>query len=137
MNHEQVIVLVEVVVLATNIAMAVYQAKWFNAHMSVVAVFDHWPWALGYVVGLGAIWVFSREWFLVLECLLIRMVFFNVILNYFRHPRKPFFYIHSDDQGGSFIDKLESEIYGKYYPIAWIIEVLLLISINWFCRNPV
>lgn len=93
---------------------------------------NHTTWAMAFAALIGGAWALERYdyWFmgaLVLE----HFVFFSPFLNFFRRPRKPFFYISSVGIKGSLWDKLFIKIQPAY-PYIWIGALISFALINIF-----
>lgn len=125
----------EIITAILNIGMAFYQAKWFDAHMNGKTKFNHWPWAMFYGILLGFSYFIDHSIILVVELLLIRGILFNIALNLTRKKvNLPVFYIHAAKEGGSWIDRIEGFIFGRWYPLFWATEFIGLVLLNIFFR---
>lgn len=121
----------EILALFLNESMAYYQARWFDAHMDGKTRFNHWPWGLFYMISLVFLYFIDHSIPLVVEVLLIRMIFFNISLNLLRRKvNLAIFYIHAAKENGSWIDRIELFVLGKWYPFFWAIELLAWIFLN-------
>lgn len=113
-------ILYEALFLAVIIAIADYQAHRISNGHSI----NHWQWGIVWGILIGGAWWLEQlaPWFL-LALLLEHFVFFAPLLNFYRKPRQPFFYIHSVGKGGSGWDFILQKT-GKLYPFIWIAGVL-------------
>jgi|SRR5882757_4157971 len=126
----------ESVVLVLIFAMCFYQAKLFDSHKIVGWKFIHWPWALFYINIM--LWAYFIDYsvVLVLEILLLRMIFFNILLNRLRTPKKDWWYIsNGKTPGSSWIDGIETKLYGPFYRWIWLIFLAFWIFLNFKYKN--
>lgn len=121
----------ESVVLVLIFAMTLYQAILFNRNKTEGWKFIHWPWALFYINIMLWAYFIDNSIVLVSEILLLRMIFFNIILNGLRHPQKSFFYISDGSTpGSSWVDKIETTLYGPIYPVIWALFITFWVFLN-------
>src|SRR4051812_49367455 len=85
------------------------------AHNRYVSPTFHFLWAAVYLLPCLVIAVLSASVWLLIALLMVRFVFYNVILNVWR--TRPFFYIHSG-VNGSWWDDIELKWSGAY-PYLW------------------
>lgn len=97
----------EVLFFFGNMAIADYHASLFDHQKKINHTF--WALVVGVVIGVFT-WASRWDWWFAGALLAERMWCFNPMLNLIRH--KPFFYVHSDKVGGSWLD---SKI-GNAYP---------------------
>lgn len=115
--------------LLATIAIAIYQANFYNAHMADGKTLNHPLWFLFYCIPVIIEYLVWKNLGLVLLAFLIRGVVFSPLLNYLRKPRKAFFYIHgTGGKGSSFLDGLLMKI-NKAYPYVWGMELAGLIAL--------
>lgn len=117
----------EIMFLAPIIATASYHAHRFNNHVKTGQLF-HMLWSLVF----GALivfmcWLMYWNYILAAALVLERFVFFNPLLNFFRRPRKPFFYINSE-KNGSWLDRVLTKV---YKPV-WVAGLAGLIILQFF-----
>lgn len=120
----------ELTILVINFSMAYYQAKWFDSHKDGKTKFLHWTWAAFYINVVGWSYFIDYSIILPVELILVRMISFNFFLNRLRTPKKPWFYISNQKEGGSWVDRIETFLYGKFYPEIWGIYCLGFIYFN-------
>lgn len=121
----------ESVVLVLIFAMTLYQAILFNRNKTEGWKFIHWPWALFYINIMLWAYFIDNSIVLVSEILLLRMIFFNISLNLLRRPKKPFFYISDGSTpGSSWVDQIETKLYGPIYPFIWGVFLTFWIFLN-------
>jgi len=91
---------------------------------------NHTVWGLVFVTlgGIG-LW-FQFSWWFAAALVIEHFIFFAPLLNFLRHPRKPFFYISSQPKTGSIWDKWLIKI-ESIYPYLYIIAVIGFILIQW------
>lgn len=118
-------VLVQTGYLLLNIAIARYQAYRFDKLQKRIS---HTLWLFYYAAAGVAIWLPYKNWALVAAVLLMHLPIFNTFLNYFRTPRRAFFYTHPEDPHGSNIDKL----WGEAYPAVFFFVSIAYIVIQFF-----
>jgi hypothetical protein len=118
-------VLVQIAYLLVNIAIAKYQAYRFDHQRKRIS---HTLWLTGYAAAGLAIWLPFKNWYLVAAVLLMHLPVFNTFLNYFRTPRRAFFYTHPEDPYGSKIDKL----WGGAYPAVFFFVSISYIIIQFY-----
>jgi hypothetical protein len=113
----------EILFLMIQVWVADYQSQQFDAGKSI----SHTLWAaiMGAII-VVAWYICGKNYWLIAALLIIRFVFFSILLNFMRHPRKPFFYLGS---GGSVMDGILLKIQ-KAYPLLWSAMFLLLIFIQ-------
>jgi hypothetical protein len=81
-----------------------------------------------YMAACFAVWPPYKNYCLVAALLLMHLPVFNSALNYFRVPRRAFFYTHPEDPHGSKIDKL----WGDAYPAVFFFVSISYIVIQFF-----
>ena len=98
----------ELLFLFMNLAIAEYHASLFDNNKKI----NHFWW--GCAVG-GVIVLFTYagkwDWWFFGALIAERMWCFNPMLNFLRKPKKPFFYVHSDKVGGSWLDSIIGDAY--------------------------
>lgn len=105
----------EAIFLGFIIVFADIQANMINDNKPI----NHYSWGavFGLLMGIG--WVFENyNWWFMGALILEHFVFFSPLLNFFRRPRKPFFYISSVGKTGSLWDSLLIKVIG-FYPEIW------------------
>jgi hypothetical protein len=107
-------ILFEVIFLGFIVVIAHWQAEQFTEQKAI----NHWVWFFIFSALIVGAWLLEERsyWFagaLALE----HFVLFSPILNFFRTPRMPFFYIHKA-KGGSLWDSVLIKL-GKAYPFIW------------------
>ncbi len=107
-----------------NLALADYHASQFNKDKTI----SHTLWfcIMVFIVALFT-WVSRWNWYFCGSLVLERIWAFNPLLNYFRKPRKPFFYTHSG-KGGSWID---SKI-GNSYPYIFVGSLIGFVILQFY-----
>lgn len=118
-------VLVQLGYFLLNIVIAKYQAHRFDTQQKRIS---HTFWLIGYTVACFAAWLPGSNWHLVAAVLLMHLPVFNTFLNYFRTPRRAFFYTHPEDPHGSKIDKL----WGEAYPAVFFFVSISYIVVQFF-----
>jgi len=92
----------------------------------------HFCWGLLFALLIaGAWWLEDRDYWFGGALILQHFCFFAPILNFCRHPRMPFFYVHSDPKKGSIWDRLLKPV-EKAYPYIWGIGLIGFALINIF-----
>jgi len=112
--------------IAINVIMAGIHANMIKEGKKI----KHGLWGGGYLIGLVAL-CFAYDWggfnwWLLLDGLLIRKVFFDIPLNLFRGL--PFFYVSSTTT--SIIDRFHNSVFGKHSEIYMTIYFLASIYIT-------
>jgi hypothetical protein len=118
-------VLIQAVYLVLNIAIAKYQAHRFDRQQKRIS---HTLWLTCYTATCLVIWWPYKNYYLVAALLLMHLPVFNAFLNYFRTPRRAFFYTHPEDPRGSKIDKL----WGEAYPAVFFFVSISYIVVQFF-----
>jgi hypothetical protein len=118
-------VLIQIVYLILNVAIAKYQAYRFDHQQKRIS---HTLWLIGYTATCLVIWWPYKNYYLVAALLLMHLPIFNSFLNYFRTPRRAFFYTHPEDPHGSKIDKL----WGDAYPAVFFFVSISYIVVQFF-----
>lgn len=118
-------VLVQVVYVLLNIGIAKYQAHRFDKLQKRIS---HTLWMTYYAAACLLAWPLFKNWYLVAAVVLIHLPVFNTFLNYFRTPRRAFFYTHPEDPRGSRIDKL----WGDAYPAVFFFASIAYIVIQFY-----
>jgi hypothetical protein len=118
-------VLVQAGYILLNVAIARYQAYRFDKLQKRIS---HTLWLTYYAAAGFAIWPLFKNWYLVAAVLLMHLPVFNTFLNYFRTPRRAFFYTHPEDPRGSKIDKL----WGDAYPAVFFFVSIAYIVIQFY-----
>jgi carbon starvation protein CstA len=118
-------VLIQAVYLVLNMGMAKYQAYRFDRQQKRIS---HTLWLMYYMAACLAIWPLYKNYYLVAALLLMHLPVFNAFLNYFRTPRRAFFYTHPEDPRGSLIDK----IWGESYPAVFFFSSISYIVVQFF-----
>lgn len=115
--------------LLATIAIAIYQANFYNAHMADGKTLNHPLWFFYYLIPTALDYLTWKNWWLVLLALIIRGVVFSPLLNFLRKPRESFFYVHGNGgKGSSTIDSLLEKI-NKIYPYIWGVELAGLVAL--------
>lgn len=118
--------------LLTTIAIARYHAYLFDVKQQRI---DHTFWAAVWLIAnMVIVGVFaeafnevSKRLLWLLSLIVFRLPSFNVILNYFRRPRKPFFYLDKHKDGSdSGIDMLIKNI----YPPVFFLCIIIFLTIQ-------
>lgn len=118
-------VLVQSVYLVLNILIAMYQAYRFDHEQKRIS---HTLWLMYYAAACLIIWPPYKNAYLVAALLLMHLPVFNSFLNYYRTPRRAFFYTHPEDPHSSKIDKL----WGEAYPAVFFFVSISYIVIQFF-----
>lgn len=118
-------VLVQLVYLVLNVLIAKYQAYRFDHEQKRIS---HTLWLAYYTAACFIIWPPYKNGYLVAALLLMHLPVFNSFLNYFRTPRRAFFYTHPEDPHGSKIDKL----WGDAYPAVFFFVAISYIVVQFF-----
>lgn len=118
-------VLVQAVYLVLNVLIAKYQAYRFDHEQKRIS---HTLWLIYYTAACLIIWPPYKNGYLVAALLLMHLPVFNSFLNYFRTPRRAFFYTHPEDPHGSKIDKL----WGDAYPAVFFFVSIAYLVIQLF-----
>lgn len=115
------------IIFAACIAMI---ADWQAHLISDDKDINHFWWGVLFAGLITIGFVVEKEdlWFLA-ALLVEHFVFFAPLLNFFRKPRKPFFYISSDPKKGSSWDRWLIKI-EKYYPYIYFAGVVSFILIQ-------
>lgn len=143
--------IIELIFLLLTIGSARFQAWWFDVKQRHIS---HFIWACCYCFFAGVVtgafdiggtepywnstgrhynyvsfhdWVASVKWGLFFVLISQRFVFFSPLLNYWRIPRRAFFYI-SAGKGGSFWD----DVLGAWYPFAYFVNLAGYITLQFF-----
>lgn len=117
----------EALFLAPIIVVAKYQADRFAKNKPNSKWF-HILWAAAFGGAIGIMWLIADKDYLFACALIVeRFVFFNPILNYFRKPRMPFFYVSNTVNPSWWDGALD-----KVYIPAWIIGTAGFIIIQFF-----
>lgn len=111
--------------LVFTVAIAVYQANFYNAHMADGKTLSHPLWFAIYCIPIAVDYLIWKNWEHIATAFLIRGVFFDPLLNLLRKPSKPFFYINgvSGNAGTSWWDSMLLKI-SKNAAWIWVIELL-------------
>lgn len=115
------------IIFAACIAMiADWQAHIINNQKPI----NHFWWGVLFAGLIGIGFVVEKEdyWFLA-ALILEHFILFAPLLNFFRSPRKPFFYISSNPKQGSIWDRLLLKI-EKYYPYLYIASGVVFIYLQ-------
>lgn len=119
----------EVIFLILIIGIADWQAHRFDKEQKPI---KHWFWALVFGAAIAAFWYLShKQYYFAGALILEHVVFFPTILNYFRKPRKAFFYLHSDPKTGSWFDKLLANPIWLW-PVIWALSLAGFITLQFF-----
>jgi hypothetical protein len=118
-------VLIQSVYFVLNVLIAKYQAHRFDHERKRIS---HTLWLIYYVAACLIIWPPYKNGYLVAALLLMHLPVFNSFLNYFRTPRRAFFYTHPEDPHGSKIDKL----WGDAYPAVFFFVSIAYLVIQFF-----
>lgn len=118
-------ILIQVLFFLINIAIARYQAYRFDKLQKRIS---HTMWLICYTVGTVTIYIPFKNWYLISAALLMHLPVFNTFLNYFRTPRRPFFYTHPDDPYGSIADRWWSDA----YPAVFFFTTISFIVIQFY-----
>lgn len=118
-------VLVQSVYLVLNILIAKYQAYRFDHQQKRIS---HTLWLIGYTAACLIAWLPYKNYYLVAALLLMHLPVFNSFLNYYRTPRRAFFYTHPEDPHGSKIDKL----WGEAYPAVFFFVSIAYLTVQFF-----
>lgn len=115
--------------LAINAAIARYHAYLFDVKQRRI---DHIFWS-GIWLALNALVVgtiYNAGPVNNIMCLIslanLRLPTFNILLNYFRKPRKPILYINTSDKSGSQIDLLIK----KWYPAILVLCLCIFLTLQ-------
>ena len=111
--------------IVINVAMAKYHAYLILKGKKIL----HGLWGALYLAIIFLLW---RNWLFIFNCLLIRKVFFDVYLNYFRGL--PLFYVSTKTT--SILDKLHNRLFKKdsqlyltiYFALFLIISCYLMLK---------
>lgn len=121
----------ETIAFLLTLAMALYQAKLFDKNKVSGLKFTHWTWAAFYINIMIWAYFIDHSISLVAEILLIRMILFNPSLNLLRTPKKYFFYMsNGSTPGSSWVDAIETKLYGPIYPFTWGLYIALFVFLN-------
>lgn len=112
----------EIFLLLCNLAMAAYHAKLIKNGKPI----KHGLWGGGYLAVAVAVSIWQQSWILFVCSLLIRKVFFDLALNFFRGL--PLFYVSSSTT--SILDKLHNKVFGKRSEIYMAIYFIAIIILN-------
>jgi hypothetical protein len=118
-------VLVQSCYILLNIVIARYQAYRFDKLQKRIS---HTLWLTYYAAAGFAIWPPFKNGYLLAAVYLMHLPVFNTFLNYFRTPRRAFFYTHPEDPHGSKIDKL----WGDAYPAVFFFASIAYIVIQFY-----
>lgn len=117
--------LVQVFYISINIGIAKYQAYRFDKNQKRI---NHTLWLICYTVAALAFYIPFKNLYLVAALLIMHLPVFNTFLNYFRTPRRAFFYTHPEDPYGSKIDRL----WGDAYPAVFFLFSIAYVVIQFF-----
>jgi ABC-type glycerol-3-phosphate transport system permease component len=117
--------LIQAVYIVLNVLIAKYQAYRFDHEQKRIS---HPLWLICYTAACLIIWPPYKNYYLVAALLLMHLPVFNSFLNYFRTPRRAFFYTHPEDPHGSKIDKL----WGEAYPAVFFFVSIAYLVVQFF-----
>lgn len=118
----------EILMMAMILIVAKIHADWFDLNKPTTWFF-HAAWATPFVLQVLFYVTVRHEYVLALALALERFVFFNQALNYFRIPRKPFFYLGTTKKNESFTD-IVLEALDNAYPYLWGVALILWVICN-------
>lgn len=127
--YRGMIYLLEILLLAINIAMAACHAKLIKAEKKI----NHAAWGAAYLVVATLLGWSIHSWWLVVLSLFIRKVFFDLFLNIFRGL--PLFYVSTETT--SIIDKLFYKVFKKQSEIYMGIFLLVILILNVLIFNNI
>ena len=104
------------------------QADWRDQSRSA-SWLSHLFWLSPFIVFVLFYIVLRHEYTLALTLAVERCVFFNQLLNYFRNPRKPFFYLGTINKTGDFKD-IAFEAFNNAWPFIWIVFMAFYVILN-------
>lgn len=118
----------EALCLAPIIVIAHYHAGRFNRQLKTSKWF-HFLWACVFGALIVFFWWISHKDYIFAGALVLQhFIFFNPLLNFFRKPRKAFFYISNAGPNPSWWDGVLDKV---YMPI-WCVSVSGFITIQFF-----
>ncbi len=118
----------EALCLAPIIAIARYQAGRFNRQLKTGKWF-HFLWACLFTAVIFFFWwIMGKDYMFGGSLVLQHFICFNPILNYFRKPRKAFFYVSNAGSNPSWWDGALDKIYVP----AWIMATTAFIILQFF-----
>lgn len=120
-----VIIIIQIVFIYINLVIAEYQAYRFDTQQKRI---NHTLWLLYYIAACSVVWFLYHNLRLCSSLALMHLPVFNTALNYFRKPRRAFFYTHPEDPHGSKLDKL----WGDAYPAIFFLCSIAYLTIIFF-----
>lgn len=118
-------VIFEIIFAACIAVIAEWQAHKINEGKPI----NHFWWGVVFAVLIALGFFFQRSFWFLAALLLQHFIFFAPLLNLFRNPRKPFFYISSDPKKGSTWDGLLLKIQ-PYYPYIYFASVIAFVLLQ-------
>lgn len=118
----------EALFLGALIVIADIQAQMIEKNRPI----SHFWWSIIFgILIAGAWWLEDRNYWFLAALVLEHFVFFSPMLNFFRRPQKPFFYLDSQPASGSLWDKVLIPV-EKLYPFIWAVGLAALIAFQFF-----
>lgn len=109
----------EAIFLLFNYIVIRIHARRFDKNIPIGAGFHFWWGFATALAGTGLVWLSHWNWWFAGALLALRAWVYNPVLNYSRHPRKPLYYLSTNDKHNSFIDSI---VY-RWYKIGWTIAL--------------
>ena len=118
----------EALCLAPIIAITKYHAGRFNRQLKTGKWF-HILWGCVFTAAITFFWwITDKDYLFGCALVLEHFIFFNPLLNYFRKPRKPFFYTSNAGENPSWWDGALDKVYVP----AWCIALAGFIILQFF-----
>lgn len=112
--------LIELVFICMSIAAARFQAWWFDVKQRSI---DHSVWAMIIVFMYAFISACLGNILLFIALICQRFIIFSPFLNYWRTPRRPFFYINL--KGKSWLDRQLKKYYVPAYKVSLVCYIII------------
>lgn len=84
---------------------------------------NHFWWGVVFAGLIGLGFVVEKDYWFLAALIIEHFILFAPLLNLFRNPRKPFFYISSDPKRGSIWDRWLLKI-ERYYPYVYFSGII-------------